>query len=305
MVAGDKTKARTLDELRAEIDRIDDALHDLVMRRAAITGDIASVKRSASSAPNSGTRLALRPAREAEILRRLSARHSGTMPLHTMVCLWRAIMSASLQAQTPFTLHAYAPEGDSGRNEGKVDYADLGHAYFGALTRLRVHKHVSHILHACADDSCALGIVPLPEDTYGTGPWWLHLAPAGQPGPRIVTKLPFVLSDETAISGYVIGSVEQEESGDDTTLILLEANAGVSRTRLQALCKGVGLDGVIAAMTRGEGQDATVYALAEILGYVAAEDPRLLQLRGNSDAIARAVCVGGFANLLTDGARRS
>ncbi len=304
---------RTLEELRAEIDSIDDSMHDLVMRRALVTGDIARAKANTTPNPNpngsenAAPPLALRPAREAAVLRRLAEQHHGPMPVHTMVCLWRSLMSASLQSQTPFILHAYAPTEDAGRVEGKLDLGDLAHAYFGGLTRLHAHKHISHVVHACAEDRYSLGVVPMPEDERGaSSPWWSHLAAAGQDGPRVVARLPFVTGDDLAERAYVIGPVEQEDSGDDTTLILLEANTGVSRNRLQALCKAAGLEGAIAAMSHSDKKDQPVYALAEIDGFVAAKDPRLTQLRKSVDAIARAVPVGGFANPLVarGGARR-
>ena len=228
------------------------------------------------------------------------------MPLHAMVCLWRNLMSASLQSQTPFILHAYAPTEDAGRVEGKLDLGDLAHAYFGGLTRLHAHKHISHVVHACAEDAYSLGVVPMPEDEKSNSPWWSQLAASGHEGPRVVAKLPFVVGDDLAESAYVIGPVVQEDSGDDTTLILLEAKTGVSRARLQALCKAAGFEGRIAAMSQTDKKDQPVHALAEAAGFVAADDPRLAQLRKTKDAIARAVTVGGFANPLAarGGARR-
>ena len=40
------------------------------------------------------------------------------------------------------------------------------------------------------------------------------------------------------IGAYAIAAVEQEASGDDTTLLLLEIAPSVSRTKLKALLKG-------------------------------------------------------------------
>jgi hypothetical protein len=165
---------------------------------------------------------------------------------------------------------------------------------------------VSHVVHACAEHPLSLGVVPMPDDEKSNSPWWSQLAASGQNGPRVVAKLPFVTGDDVAESAYVVGPIEQEESGDDTTLILIEATTGVSRARLQSLCKTAGLAGRIAAMSQTEKKDQPVYALAEAAGFVAANDPRLVQLRKNADAIARAVTVGGFANPLAarGGARR-
>src|SRR5690242_2942055 len=89
----------TLDDLRGEIDQIDDAIHDLVMRRAALAERIGALKDS--SARVDGVTAAgaayLRPGREATVLRRLVGRHNGSFPLPALVRLWREIMSSLLR----------------------------------------------------------------------------------------------------------------------------------------------------------------------------------------------------------------
>ncbi|MEN9499161.1 MAG: hypothetical protein RIS83_980, partial [Pseudomonadota bacterium] len=60
-----------LQALRAEIDALDDAMHDLLMRRAAV------VARMAASRAKTGGGSPLRPGREAAVLRRLLGRHQG------------------------------------------------------------------------------------------------------------------------------------------------------------------------------------------------------------------------------------
>ena len=67
-------QANGLAALRAELDGIDDAMHDLLMRRAACVEEVA----------RSGKRSALRPGREASIIRRLLARHQGALPPHAL-----------------------------------------------------------------------------------------------------------------------------------------------------------------------------------------------------------------------------
>ena len=60
------TPPRSLAEVRAELDRIDDTIHDLLMERAGIVAQgITAAK----------TGLALHPGREAQIIRLLLARH--------------------------------------------------------------------------------------------------------------------------------------------------------------------------------------------------------------------------------------
>src|SRR5258708_38630665 len=70
--------AKTLDDLRREIDEIDDSLHDLLIRRTAVSLDIAKVKAPANGG-NRGFAGSMRPGRGAALLRRLLARHRGKL----------------------------------------------------------------------------------------------------------------------------------------------------------------------------------------------------------------------------------
>jgi chorismate mutase len=279
----------TLEGLREEIDRIDDALHDLLMRRAAVSLAIAKVKQP-EAVPNSGAIPALRPAREAAILRRLLARHTGDLPARVLVRIWREIIAASLRVQNKFHLHVYAADNQTG-------FADLAHDHFGSFTPIRAHTRPSLVVHACAEEPYSLGIVPMPEIEEPGPAWWAQLAPAGEKGPRVVAKLPFVQDGEDVLSAYAIGTVEQEPSGNDTTLLLLEIAPGISRASLQNLLKNAGLVGKLAAAGHLLEKNVPDEILVEVKGFVGKDDPRLQALaEAAGEAIARVAPIGGYAN---------
>src|SRR5260370_23500512 len=75
----------TLDELRRQIDAIDDQVHDLLMRRTEIVEAIGREKKD-------GRVPAFRPGREVVILRRLVARHAGRFPAAALVRMWRGML---------------------------------------------------------------------------------------------------------------------------------------------------------------------------------------------------------------------
>ena len=85
-----------LERVRREIDAIDDALHDALMRRAALIGEIFKAK---SDAQRAGS--AMRPSREARILRRIAARHVGDLPLEVVFRIWREMINAATAMQGP------------------------------------------------------------------------------------------------------------------------------------------------------------------------------------------------------------
>ena len=279
----------SLEDLRSEIDQIDDALQDLLIRRAAVTRSIAKVKHGNASPKTVRLSAALRPAREALILRRLLARRTGDLAPQLVVGIWREIIAASLRAQSDFRAHVYA-EGD------ETAYVGMARTYFGSAIPIRTHSKPSLVVHACAEETNALGVVPLPQMEEPGASWWAQLAPAGEKGPRVIAKLPVIASDD-APAAYVIGAVEQEPTGDDTTLLLLEITSGMSRTRLQSMLKQSGLAARLAA--RGRISEMTVpdELLLEIKGFVGKDDQRLGLLKEIAgDAIARIALIGGYAD---------
>jgi hypothetical protein len=232
----------------------------------------------------------MRPGREALIMRRLLARHTGELAPRLVIGIWREIISSSLRAQTSFHGHVYA-------GDGETAYVEMARAYFGSETPIRAHGKPSLVIHACAEDQNALGVVPLPLIEELGQAWWAQLAPAGEKGPRIIAKLPIVTENDDAPSAYVIGAIEQEPTGDDTTLLLLEVPPGKSRTRLQPLLKEVGLPARLAAAGRIAEKHMPDEILLEVNGFVGKGDSRLAALaKAAGDTIARIVPIGGFAN---------
>src|SRR6195256_2824943 len=90
----------SLAELRTEIDRIDEAIHRLLLERGEIIGRLIKTKKTAESGS------AFRPAREADMMRRLVERHSGILPLDTAESIWRVIIATFTYVQAPFRVHA-------------------------------------------------------------------------------------------------------------------------------------------------------------------------------------------------------
>src|SRR6516225_6614082 len=96
MAKPSRSGAPSLADLRQEIDRIDEAMHGLLMERGQIIDRLIAVKQTQE------TGSAFRPAREAEMMRRLVDRHKGILPLDTAESIWRVIISTFTYVQAPF-----------------------------------------------------------------------------------------------------------------------------------------------------------------------------------------------------------
>src|SRR3979490_972555 len=90
----------SLEVLRKEIDAIDAQVHGLLMQRGDIIDRLISVKQTQEVGS------AFRPAREADMMRRLVQRHRGILPLDTVESIWRVIISTFTYVQAPFSVHA-------------------------------------------------------------------------------------------------------------------------------------------------------------------------------------------------------
>ena len=85
----------SLADLRRDIDRIDEAMHALLIERGEIIDRLIAVKKTQESGS------AFRPAREADMMRRLVQRHHGNLPLDTVESIWRVIIATFPTCRRP------------------------------------------------------------------------------------------------------------------------------------------------------------------------------------------------------------
>ena len=129
--------APDLGALRVEIDRIDEALHGLLMERGAIIDQLIAVK------ARGGGGSAFRPGREAEMMRRLVQRHAGILPLDTVESIWRIIISTFTYVQAPYAVHADTAGGDA-------TMRDSCRFHFGFTVPLVTHVGAPAVIAAVA-----------------------------------------------------------------------------------------------------------------------------------------------------------
>jgi chorismate mutase len=169
-------EAPSLGDLRKEIDRIDEAMHQLLMERGEIIDRLITVKRSQE------TGSAFRPVREAEMMRRLVKRHKGILPLDTVESIWRVIISTFTYVQAPFSVHADLSAGDALMR-------DSARFHFGFTVPFVPHMGAAGVVAAVSASKGDLGLVPA-VPVAGAGAWWSALE--FDAAPKIIARLPFV-----------------------------------------------------------------------------------------------------------------
>jgi chorismate mutase len=166
----------SLADLRAEIDRIDESMHRLLMQRGEIIASLIAVKRTEESGS------AFRPAREAEMMRRLVERHRGLLPLDTAESIWRVIIATFTFVQSPFSVHADLSAGDA-------HIRDAARFHFGFTVPFVPHLGAASVVEAVSESKGDLGLVPA-FAVAGASAWWTALEFAS--APKIIARLPFV-----------------------------------------------------------------------------------------------------------------
>jgi chorismate mutase len=169
-------QAPNLDELRKEIDRIDETMHRLLMERGDIIDRLISVKKTQESGS------AFRPAREADMMRRLVQRHRGILPLDTAESIWRVIIATFTHVQAPFSVHADLSAGDAMMR-------DSARFHFGFTVPFMPHVGAAGVVEAVSESKGDLGLVPAFATANG-GAWWTALEFSS--APKIIARLPFV-----------------------------------------------------------------------------------------------------------------
>jgi chorismate mutase len=166
----------SLADLRRDIDRIDEAMHGLLIERGDIIERLIAVKKTEESGS------AFRPAREADMMRRLVQRHRGSLPLDTAESIWRVIISTFTYVQAPFGVHADLSAGDALMR-------DSARFHFGFTVPFVPHMGAATVVQAVTASKGDLGLVPA-FATAGGGPWWTALE--FDAAPKIIARLPFV-----------------------------------------------------------------------------------------------------------------
>ncbi len=186
----------SLEDLRNEIDRIDELMHRLLMERGEIIDRLIAVKKSQESGS------AFRPAREAEMMRRLVKRHKGILPLDTAESIWRVIIATFTYVQAPFSVHADLSAGDALMR-------DSARFHFGFTVPFVPHMGAAGVVAAVSSSKGDLGLVPALA-VASAGAWWSALE--FDAAPKIIARLPFVerADHPAALPVFVVSKVATE-----------------------------------------------------------------------------------------------
>ncbi|MBO21555.1 MAG: hypothetical protein CMM26_04140 [Rhodospirillaceae bacterium] len=270
--------------LRREIDSIDEQLHGLLMRRGDVVAKIG--RRKAVDGE-----VTFRPAREAQLLRGLVARHHGALSNAAIVRIWREIIAASIRIQGNLTVGCCPIEG-----HGVA--LNLAHGHFGLNTDVVRFETASHVISAVHRGEVSVGLVPLPQDADVPG-WWGDIRDKSEL--YAVARLPWFASPADAaaagVGALAVARGLPEESGEDRSMLMFSCSSPVSRARVGEACAAEGLAPVSQAVTSDPHEVDQLLHVVEVEGFVGAEDARIRAVAAELDA-SNTRLLGAFARPL-------
>jgi chorismate mutase/prephenate dehydratase len=152
----------TLDQLRQQIDALDQQIHTLLNDRAKLAQLVAEVKLAELAASGNPTDTEVkfyRPEREAQVLRNVKARNQGPLPDDAVAHLFREIMSACLALEKPMAVAFLGPEGTF------THEATIKH--FGQAVVARPVNSIGQVFADVESGEALYGVVPVENSTEG------------------------------------------------------------------------------------------------------------------------------------------
>jgi chorismate mutase len=261
--------AETLADLRVDIDRIDKAMHELLIERSGVIDRLIAIK------ARQGGGSAFRPAREAAMMRALAERHRGLLPLDTVESIWRVIISTFTYVQAPYAIHADMSRGDAAMR-------DSARFHFGFTVPCVPHQGATGVINAVAQATGDLGMFAL-DGGAAAGAWWGRLTPAA--APKIIARLPLVERPDhpAGMPVFVIAKPLAEGAARD---VVIEA-ASLDRWRgdyplalgeLGAEIIGNAADGMGLSLLIARPGAVGAEAVRAALGRAGASDLRLIEV---------------------------
>lgn len=247
----------SLEAVRQRIDALDTELLRLVDERASLARVVAQAKKAAGD----GDKFALRPAREAQILRRLIAAERKSASPSLIVRVWRELIGDSLSVQGPFHVNVWG-----GKDPGRT--VEVARHRFGAAPPLRqVARPEDAIAQARTPGGVAVCAVT------NDNAWWGRLL--AEPEVKVFAALP-CLAAWGPMSALAVAAVTVEPTGDDRTFWVTDA-PGAAASVEEALSR----DGVAADLV-AEAGGLKLFMLA---GFYQRNDQRLARAPGRLSGI--------------------
>ncbi|HEX3082541.1 MAG TPA: prephenate dehydratase [Candidatus Saccharimonadia bacterium] len=144
-------KSPTLEDLRTDIDHIDDQILALLAKRSKAAQAVAHVKK--------GTNI-YHPGREAQILERMTRENPGALPPNSIRAIYREIIAACRNLEQTTTVAYLGPAGTYSESAARQA--------FGENAQLVPQANLTEVVRAAEKGTTGLAVVPIENSLEGT-----------------------------------------------------------------------------------------------------------------------------------------
>ena len=242
-----------LDKCRAQIDKIDDEILNLLKKRIEIVKDVKEIK------SQNGEGFFVKSAREADMIKILMAKSGADLPKSAIASIWRKIITSSNILEQPLKIALH--------NQNHIaDYKYILREYYADFVPIISHDSAQNVMMEIEKNQAQIAAFFLPKnDEDACGNWWINLA-SGNNDAKIFAKLP-LLNDENSPNLVVLAKKMPEKSQKDITLLCVETSSEVSKSQLIAVMKECSIGGNIIKSSRMKSVENALFYLIEAHGY--------------------------------------
>lgn len=256
--------SKKLQQIRKKIDSLDNKIHDVLMERAQLIDDIAAEKRK-------NNLQFVHPAREAQMIRRLLDRHTGSLPPAAIVRIWRELVGAVSLMQTGLKISVvHAPE--------QPDIWDISKNYFGSVVSMQRLPTPLAAIGSVREGESSFAVLPWPED-HVQNAWWHTLETNPDHQIKIVCALPYGAQTDLSLhashKALVIAKIDFTPSGKDRSFLSISLNQDISRARILETLKEENFE-PLTIYTQAKGLETGMIShLVEVKDHLDQQDERL------------------------------
>ena len=270
-----KASQESLNNLRAEIDKVDDQLISLLGSRMKIIDRVGELKK------NNNEKFFIRSNREADMIKNLVKKSDSAFPKSAIISIWRKIIAAANMHEQKLRIAIHNPK-------NIPDYSYLVREYYNEEVPIFSHDSLTNIVTEIEKGETQIGVFSLPKaNQEGTAKsdessdnWWINLA-NNKSGIKVFAKLPFVeFADKKAniqdSSNLVMVAIkEAEKSSEDNSLLYVEVPKEISKSQILSAFKENKLDAKILKSVKLAQVENMMFYLVEVSGFYEESDVTL------------------------------
>lgn len=254
-----------LNNLRQQIDQIDDQIIALLAARMAVVMRVGELKKQNSES------FFIKSSREADMIKNLLKKSDDKLFHATIVSIWRKIITNANIHEQPLKIAIHNP-----KNISDIGY--LVREYYNNEVPILSFDSANNVVLELENKHSQIAIFELPnaenesekkEDTKEN--WWISLA-YNKAGLRVFAKIPFIefANRDRRFSELQLVAVAikpAEKSAEDCTVLVVEVASEVSRHQLLNVLKEEQLEARILKAASTKQFDRISFFLIELNGF--------------------------------------